>query len=399
MSIDSGEGLTQVVPQQRFRNNNFVLAGDDEFSCYSCISQFVYGNTNTDGWAGELLFSIDGGPWTPGTCASGCAELDTSTEVISADGNTSPRDWQARMSGYAMLMNSNFGEIEPPVNVACPTPSPTSVPTTPEPTAVPTTSGPTAAPSTSSPTSSPTTFADVIPTVTSWNNGCQLKVFMNYNVPVSSWSLELEFGESVPENPQVWKSIVSSLDGTTLILDNAPWNGNQNLGDNLTIGMNLANPSVCASLSSIKLNSFTVWEGPLPTTSTVSTSSTPSVLLACTVSEEPSGTAVATVVPTTTNVWGAGCSMQVNLNFSQSVTAWTIALHYDESIESSSVWNGRQLQSQDSTIILVENEQYNGVKQAGEVVEVGMNIGQDGTECSSIACISINGEAAWSNEM
>ena len=133
---------------------------------------------------------------------------------------------------------------------AAPTPS-----APPTPSVSPTTTSPTATP----PPVSPSDGTVVPSTERFWGEGCQLNLDIVFSRQVSTWVLDLTFANPV-SSADVWVAQRRSMSGTTVVVENAPYNGAQTAGATLNMGMNLGTSGqICDGIVSIALNGVEVW--------------------------------------------------------------------------------------------------------------------------------------------
>lgn len=134
--------------------------------------------------------------------------------------------------------------------------------------------------------------ASFIDTVRSWDGGCQLNAHLYFPEAVSSWTLVLTFGSTVPDRVVVWDGC-NSLAGSVLTIIGASYVSEMQAGGNVTIGMNLlqAGTSECFDVESGTLNgvSFhpTLATG-APTESPVSATQSPTRTPTASPTREPS---------------------------------------------------------------------------------------------------------------
>ena len=80
----------------------------------------------------------------------------------------------------------------------------------------------------------------------------------------------------------------------------------------------------------------------------------------------------------------------MSVEFSEDVESWTIEVTFDAPIISFTVWDGTNITCSDATCTFV-NQDYNGVKSAGETLDIDFLYYFDSS--SEISDVSISGNA------
>ena len=81
----------------------------------------------------------------------------------------------------------------------------------------------------------------------------------------------------------------------------------------------------------------------------------------------------------------------LSVEFSEDVESWTIEVTFDAPIISFTVWDGTNIDCPNSTTCTFDNVDYNGVKSAGETLDMDFLYEFDSS--SEISDISISGDA------